>query len=85
MYLQIKVLPKSAKTEFLTLMEDGTLKIRLKAVPERGAANIELQRFLAEKCGVAKEEIRIVSGQSSQRKLLRLPEEADLSWMHAQS
>ncbi len=85
MYLQVKVIPKSPRSEFVEKMADETLKIRLKAVPERGAANEELQGFLAKACGVAKEQIVLVSGHTSQRKLLRLPDHADLSWTHAQS
>jgi hypothetical protein len=33
--LKIKVVTKQSKTEFFAIMDDGTLKIRLKAVPEK--------------------------------------------------
>lgn len=44
----IKVIPRAKKTESAGYMDDGTLKIRLRAVPEDGAANMELCRFLSE-------------------------------------
>lgn len=66
--LDIKVVPKSAKTEFAGTMDDGTLKIRLAAVPERGKANAELCAFLAHAFGVPQRNVTIVSGETSPRK-----------------
>jgi uncharacterized protein len=47
MEMRIKVLPRAAKTEFAGEMADGTLKLRVKAVPENGKANEEIRAFLA--------------------------------------
>lgn len=47
-YLRIKVTTKQPRTEYLSTLADGTIKIRLRAVPEKGKANQELIRFLAE-------------------------------------
>lgn len=80
MYLQIKVIPKSPQTEFVERMADDTVKIRIKAAPERGKANAELLRFLAKACGVKKEEVKIISGHTDTRKLLKLPDNAKLPW-----
>lgn len=75
MYLQIKVLPRSNKTEFVERMEDNeTLKIRLKAVPEKGLANKELIRFLAGTLNIPKDKILIISGATDTRKLLKIPD-----------
>jgi len=75
MYLQIKVVPRSAHTEFVERMDDGeTLKIRLKAVPEKGQANKELIRFLAETLNISKDKILIISGATDPRKLLKIPD-----------
>jgi len=46
-HLRIKVTTKQPKTEYINTLDDGTIKIRLKAVPEKGKANEELIRFLA--------------------------------------
>jgi len=80
MYLQIKVIPKARATEFVERMDDETLKIRLKAVPEKGKANEALIQFLAKECKVDSSEIRVISGQTSTRKLLRLPDNAQIPW-----
>ncbi len=75
MYLQIKVVPRSKCTEFVERMDDGeTIKIRLKAVPEKGQANKELIRFLAETLNIPKDQILIISGAADPRKLLKLPD-----------
>jgi uncharacterized protein (TIGR00251 family) len=80
MYIQLKVTPKSQRTEFIERMADDTIKIRLKAAPEKGRANEELIRFLAESLKIDKTEVLIISGQTSTRKLLRIPDNTKLPW-----
>ncbi len=53
-------------------MYDGTLKVRVKAAPEKGKANKELIKILAEKYKVRKSEIQIVSGATDQIKLVKI-------------
>ncbi len=50
-------------------MDDGTLKIRLKAVPEDGKANAELLDFLERETG---EKWEIVAGWTSRRKEVKI-------------
>lgn len=71
-YLRIKVVPKSAKTELFDVLDDGTWKIRLKAVPEKGRANQELIKYLSKTLGVPKVNISIVSGGTERTKLVRV-------------
>ncbi|MDD2892102.1 MAG: DUF167 domain-containing protein [Candidatus Gracilibacteria bacterium] len=71
-YLRIKVTTKQPKTEYLSTLDDGTIKIRLKAVPEKGRANEELIRFLAEELRVRKDTIEVVSGATDTVKLVRI-------------
>lgn len=52
--------------------ENEKLKVRLKAVPEKGEANSELIEFLADSLGIAKSQIALVSGQKSRHKKLRI-------------
>ncbi len=80
MHLQIKVIPRAKKTEYVTTMSDGTLKIRLKAVPEKGRANEELIRFLAESLHQSADDIEIISGFSDARKLVRIPDLSSIPW-----
>ena len=74
-------MPRAKKTELAGLMDDGTLKIRLAAPPVDGAANKALIEFLAETLGIAKSQIDIIAGETSERKLLSLvgisPDEVD--------
>ncbi|MEP7352752.1 MAG: DUF167 domain-containing protein [Acidobacteriota bacterium] len=72
MTLQIKVIPGSQKTEVVGEMADGTLKIRVAAPREKGKANEELCDFLAKHFGVPRTAIRIMSGLTSARKLIRV-------------
>jgi hypothetical protein len=74
MDIRIKVIPKSSRTELVGYLPDGTWKVKIAAVPEKGKANRELVEFLAEKLGVAKSRIRIVSGQTSPLKRIHVDE-----------
>lgn len=80
MHLPIKVIPRAKKTEFVGRMANNTLKIRLKAVPEKGRANEELISFLAGELHLTKEDIEIVSGFTDARKLVRIPDSVTLPW-----
>ncbi len=73
-YLRIKVTTKQPKTEYLSTLDDKTIKIRLKAVPEKWRANEELIRFLAESLGVHKDTIEIIAGATDTVKLVRIGE-----------
>jgi uncharacterized protein len=70
--LKIRVIPKSPKTEWGGVLDDGTIKVKVAAVPEKGKANDELIRFLAGEAGVARENVIVVAGVASQNKLVRL-------------
>lgn len=70
-FLLIKVIPKASKSEIVGWQQDR-LKIRLKALPEKGAANEELIRFLAEVLEIAKSQIELVSGESGRNKRIKI-------------
>jgi uncharacterized protein (TIGR00251 family) len=53
-------------------MHDGSVKVRLAAPPVDGAANAALIEFVAERLRIAKSRVRIVSGQSSRRKVVEV-------------
>jgi hypothetical protein len=72
MDLRVKVIPKSSKTELAGVLADGTWKVKVAAVPEKGKANRALCEFIAEKLGVAKSKVRIVAGETSQLKRIRV-------------
>lgn len=51
---------------------EQTIKIRIKAVPEKGRANAELIKFLSSELNFPKDKIDIISGKSTALKLIRL-------------
>lgn len=71
-YLRIKVLPSAGKSGFLEAMADGTIKIAVAAAPEKGKANQELIKFLAEELGVRRYQIEIISGAGDRTKLVKV-------------
>ena len=70
--LEVKVIPRAKKTEVSGFMSDGTLKVKLKAVPEDGKANHELITFLSKELNIAQSHITITRGKTSHRKLLHI-------------
>ena len=71
-YLRVKVLTGTGATAILEEMADKTLKVALKAQPEKGRANEELVKFLAREFKVDKKGIRILSGLSERLKLVKI-------------
>jgi uncharacterized protein (TIGR00251 family) len=70
--LDIKVIPRSSKSEIVEFFSDGALKVKLAAVPDRGKANEELIGLLAAYFDVRKEAVEMVTGETSQRKRVRI-------------
>ena len=72
-YLRIKVIPNAPKSEIMGMMEDNeTLKIKIKAPPEKGKANTELIKLLAKEYGVKKNCVNIVAGGRERVKLVKI-------------
>ena len=72
MDLRVKVIPKSSRTELAGVLADGTWKIKVAAVPEKGKANRAVCEFIAERLGVAKSRVHIISGETSPLKRIRV-------------
>jgi uncharacterized protein (TIGR00251 family) len=70
--INIKVVPRSSRSEVAGTMADGSLKVKVAAVPEKGKANAELLSVLARHFGVGVSELTIVSGATSSRKRVRI-------------
>ena len=69
-YHRVKVTPKSPKTELTGTLDDGTIKIRIAAPPEKGKANKELIKFL--KKHYKADKVTIVAGKSDPLKLIKI-------------
>ena len=63
--IELKVIPKSSKNEVAGLLDNGALKVKITAAPEKGKANAAIRAFLAEEFGVPKKNVRIVRGETS--------------------
>jgi uncharacterized protein (TIGR00251 family) len=63
--LNLKIIAKSSKNEIVGLLDDGSLKVKITAAPEKGKANAAIRAFLAEEFGVARTNIEIVRGETS--------------------
>jgi uncharacterized protein YggU (UPF0235/DUF167 family) len=72
MTVRVKVIPRSPRTEFGGPLADGTLKVRLAAVPEKGTANEALCTFLAAHYGVSRDRVSVISGRTAPLKLVRI-------------
>ena len=66
--LSVKVTPKSPRNQIVEVQADGTWRIKVAAAPEKGKANAELCDFLAREFGVARSQVEVVAGHTSQRK-----------------
>lgn len=65
----VHVVPRAKTTELAGTYGDA-IRIRIAAPPADGAANAELLRYVAERLGVPKGRVRIVSGALGRRKVI---------------
>lgn len=80
MILNVKVTPKAKRSEYAGTLADGTLKIRLKSAPEKGKANEELIAFFTKSIKINSHEIQLLSGHTSPKKRIQIPDTALLPW-----
>lgn len=71
-HLNIRATPGAAKNQFLGLHGDY-LKVSVKAIPENGAANTELIKFLADYFKLSRQSILLLRGETARYKLIQLP------------
>ena len=70
--LSVRVRPGARETRLKERMADGVLKMDVAAVPEDGAANELLRRFVAAGFDVPLSHVEILSGHGSRNKRLRV-------------
>lgn len=71
--LKIKVKPGAPKTEFSSILVDGTRKLSVAAPPpEDGKANKALLKFLAKTFDVSVNNVKIISGNKNKIKLVKI-------------
>ena len=69
--LRLRVSPGASRTELAGRQGDAW-KVRISAVPERGRANEAVVGLLAERLGVPRTSLSVVSGQTSRDKVVEL-------------
>jgi len=67
----VKVIPRSSRTEVLG-KENDIYRMKLTDPPVEGRANKAVIELLAEKLGVPRREIEIVSGKTGRLKTIRI-------------
>jgi hypothetical protein len=67
--INVKVVPASSKDAIVGWL-GGSLKVKVKAPPEKGKANAAVIDLLANQLGIAKDAIEIISGHASSSKVL---------------
>jgi len=72
MDLAIKVVPRASRSEVAGTMADGSLKVKVAAVPEKGKANAELCAVLARHFDVLPSAVEVIAGAASTRKRVRI-------------
>ena len=70
--LDVKVIPRAARSGVAEWLADGSLKVKVTAAPENGRANQEVCTLLAEYWGVPKRNIHITAGETSRQKRLKI-------------
>jgi uncharacterized protein (TIGR00251 family) len=70
--LRIKAVPGSSINKIADIQE-GVLRIKIKAPAVEGAANKELIKFLSKTLRIAKSDIDILKGETSKIKSIRVP------------
>lgn len=68
----VRAHPGARQTKINSVMDDGAIKIDLKAAPEDGKANDLLLVLLSKEFGVPRANIQILSGHLSRQKVVRI-------------
>lgn len=68
--ITVHVIARAASNEIVGLMDDGTVKIRLKTATTKADVNPALVEFLASILGASMDQIEIVAGQEGSDKLV---------------
>ncbi|HEY3235583.1 MAG TPA: DUF167 domain-containing protein [Polyangiaceae bacterium] len=71
MRLELKVTARASADEVAGWSEQ-TLKVRVRAAPEKGRANHAVEKLLADALAVPRASVRIVSGHASTRKIVEI-------------
>jgi hypothetical protein len=70
--LRVRVQPRARRSEVAGWRDDGALAVRVTAPPAEGRANAAVGALLATALGVPLSAVRVVHGEASRDKLVRV-------------
>ncbi len=70
--MTIRVHPGARETAVTDVMNDGTIKVSLRAKAEKGRANEELIELLADQFEVPRGNVAIISAATGRRKIVKI-------------
>lgn len=71
-FLHVRASPKSGRNEISAITEDGSLMVKVTALPDKGKANEAVIETLAKTMRVAKSSFHLASGETQRNKVLRI-------------
>jgi uncharacterized protein len=71
MKLKLKVVPSSSRDCLMGWLDDA-LKVKIKAPPENGKANIAVEKFMAKSLNISPKNVEIISGFTQTNKTLEI-------------
>ena len=70
MNLNVRVQPKASRNS-VEVAEDGAIRVRVTALPDRGKANEAVVRLLSKNLGIPKSAVRITRGHTYRNKVVQ--------------
>ncbi|MDP2920907.1 MAG: DUF167 domain-containing protein [Candidatus Omnitrophota bacterium] len=71
MRIEVKVIARARKEEVEKIAENS-YRVKVSAPPEKGKANKRVIELLAEEFGVKRQQVRIISGSLSSKKIIEI-------------
>jgi uncharacterized protein len=71
MRIELKVITR-AKKEIVEKISDNNYRVKVSAPPEKGKANKRVIELLSEKLCIKKQDIKIISGETNNKKILEI-------------
>lgn len=71
MKIELKVIAR-AKREGVEKLSENSYRVKVSTPPEKGKANKRVIELLSKELGIRKQDIRIISGETSNRKILEI-------------
>jgi uncharacterized protein len=68
----LHVTPGARKNEIVGILPDGALRLKVKAPPVEGKANLEVLKYFEELLQIRSDQVVLINGQQSRNKLIEI-------------